>query len=438
MLLNEQTLNVLLNSKIGYEFEFYSNYSPEETGEKLSKYLDKKISVFDESHNDFKVTTDHYKIEKDYSGGKKLIELVTAAIPYQEARITLIKVLKWIKENGNTNSRCGLHFNISFNDKLGSSFLVRLNRLKFILDFDEDKIFKDYPDRINSVYAKSIKYVIPVDKLSFETAKNVNQNDFIFPTEKYYGVNFLKLEKNYLEFRYLGGDGYETKTDKLLATQDLFIESLYKAAANPAFSQDDKKKLNKILNKHKNVIEAYTSFDKFKENFPNIGLLVNMDTDDRNIDTFWSKIRERIFELLTEGGLTKGVINYDSDSGKMQVKDADFQNSFKLEGIDIVDCTKVRGIINKCDIFNSSLEGAEVYESNLFDNCKTLNSKLKDCYVNRTSVLVDSYFCGNNGVMNGSMKGGIFREGKITDMSKFDGTEVVEYEKIIPGVNAKY
>jgi hypothetical protein len=40
--------------------------------------------------------------------------------------------------------------------------------------------------------------------------------------------------------------------------------------------------------------------------------------------------------------------------------------------------------------------------------------------------------------MNGSMKGGIFREGKITDMSKFDGTEVVEYEKIIPGVNAKY
>ena len=79
-----------------------------------------------------------------------------------------------------------------------------------------------------------------------------------------------------------------------------------------------------------------------------------------------------------------------------------------------------------------------MYESNLFDNCKTVNSKLKDCYVNRTSVLVDSYFCGNNGVMNGSMKGGIFREGKITDMSKFDGTEVVEYEKIIPGVNAKY
>ena len=45
---------------------------------------------------------------------------------------------------------------------------------------------------------------------------------------------------------------------------------------------------------------------------------------------------------------------------------------------------------------------------------------------------------GKNGVMNGSMKDGIFREGKITDMSKFDGTEVVSYEKIIPGANAKY
>lgn len=438
MLLNEQTLHVLMNSKIGMEYEFYSNYSVEETAEKLSRYLGKKISVFDESHSDFKVTPDHYKIEKDYSGGKKLIELVTASIPYQEARISLIKILKWIKENGYTNSRCGLHFNISFNDKMGTSFLTRLNVLKFILEFDEDKIFKDYPDRKNSVYAKSIKFIIPVDKLSYETSKNVVASDFIFPTEKYYGVNFLKLEKNYLEFRYLGGEGYETKTDKLLATQDFFIESLYNAAISPAFSYEDKKKLNKILSKHKAALESYISFDKFKENYPDIGLLVNLDTDDRNIDTFWSKIRDRLFELLTEGTLTKGIINYDSNTGKMQIKGFDLKDSFKLENVDIVDCKNVRGIVNKCDVFNSNLEGAEIYESNLFDRCTTLNCKLKDCYVNRTSEIKDSYVCGNNGVMNGSMKGGIFREGKITDMAKFDGTEVVKYEKIIPGVNAKY
>ena len=439
MLLNEQTVNVLLNSKIGYEFEFYSNYSVEDTAEKLARYLGKKISVFDESHSDFKVTPDHYKIEKDYSGGKKLMELVTASLPYQEARVTLIKVLKWIKENGYTNSRCGMHFNISFNDeKMGSSFLTSMNRLKFILDFDEDKIFKDYPDRQNSVYAKSIKFVIPADKLSLETAKNVTQGDFIFPTEKYYGVNFLKLEKNYLEFRYLGGEDYEKKTDKLLATQDFFIESLYKSASRPKFDSEDKKKLTKILDKHRDAIEAYRSFKLFKENFPDIGILVNMDTDDRNINSFWSKIREKIFELLTEGTLKKGIINYDSNTGKIQVKDADLKGAFKLEEIDIVDCTNVRGIVNKCDVFGTTLEGAEIYESNLFDRCKTMNCKLKDCYVNTSSTIEDSYFCGKNGVMNGTMKNGIFREGKITDLSKFDGTEVVEYEKIIPGVNAKY
>lgn len=438
MLLNEQTLNVLLNSKIGYEFEFYSNYSPDETAEKVAKYMDKKVSVFGESHSDFSVTPDHWKIEKDYSGGKKLIELVTGSQPYQEARITLIKVLKWIKENGHTNSRCGLHFNISFNDKMGTSFLTRMNVLKFILEFEEDKIFKDYPDRENSVYAKSIKFVIPVDKLSYNTSKNVVAADFIFPTEKYYGVNFLKLEKNYLEFRYLGGDGYEKKTDKLLKTQDFFIESLYKSASVPTFNADDKKKLKKILDKHKDVLEAYISFDKFKENFPDIGLLVNLDTDDRNIDTFWSKIRDRIFDLLTEGQMKKGIINYDSNTGKIQVKGVDFNNAFKLEHIDIVDCKNVRGVVNQCDIFSSELEGAEIYESNLFDGCKTFNCKLKDCYVNRTSIINNSYVCGKNGVMNGSMKDGIFREGKITDMSKFDGTEVVSHEKIIPGANAKY
>ena len=438
MLLNEQTVNVLMNSKIGMEYEFYSNYSADETAEKLAKYLGKKISVFDESHSDFKVTPDHYKLEKDYSGGKKLIELVTASIPYQEARISLIKILKWIRENGYTNERCGLHFNISFNDKMGTSFLTKMNVLKFILQFDEDKIFKDYPDRKNSVYAKSIKFVIPTDKLSYESAKNVVATDFIFPTEKYYGVNFLKLEKNYLEFRYLGGEGYEKKTDKLLATQDMFIESLYKAAASPTFTPEDKKKLNKILDKHKNVLEAYRSFDKFKKNFPDIGLLVNLDTDDRNIDTFWSKIRDRIFDILTEGSVTSGIINYNSDTGKMQLQGADLSGAFKLEMLDIVDCKNVRGVLNKCDIFSSSLSGAEIYECNLFDRCTTLNCKLKDCYVNRTSEITDSYVCGNNGVMNGSMKGGIFREGKITDMASFEETEVVSYEKIIPGINAKY
>ena len=64
MLLNEQTINVLMNSKIGYEFEFYSNHKTEETAEMLARYLGKKISVFDESHSDFKVTPDHYNRER--------------------------------------------------------------------------------------------------------------------------------------------------------------------------------------------------------------------------------------------------------------------------------------------------------------------------------------------------------------------------------------
>jgi hypothetical protein len=136
--------------------------------------------------------------------------------------------------------------------------------------------------------------------------------------------------------------------------------------------------------------------------------------------------------------MKKGIINYDSNTGKIQVKGVDFDNAFKLEHIDIVDCKNVRGVVNQCDIFSSELEGAEIYESNLFDACKTFNCKLKDCYVNRTSVINNSYVCGKNGVMNGSMKDGIFREGKITDMSRFDGTEVVSHEKIIPGDNAKY
>jgi len=52
--------------------------------------------------------------------------------------------------------------------------------------------------------------------------------------------------------------------------------------------------------------------------------------------------------------------------------------------------------------------------------------------------LDDCYVYGKNSLMNGTMKGGIFREGRITNLSKFEGTEKVEYEKLKTRVDVKH
>lgn len=439
MILKESESSILFNSKIGFEFEFYSNTDVHKTAASMSRLLGKKISVEDKAHSDFAPTADHYKIEPDMSGGQKLMELVTGSQPYQNARIEFIKVLNWIKENGSTGPRCGIHINVSFRDEAyGKTFLSHMNVLKFVLDFDEDFIYKLFPDRKGSVYAKSIKYIVPKDKYQFDNIDNINPYNFIFPSEKYYGVNFEKLVKNYLEFRYLGGENYEKRTNDILKLIDHFIVELFNSANNPEFSRENYTELRKILNKYNHLTDSYISFEKFKENYPDVGFLVDLDSDDRRIKSYWTKIRESLFSLLNECSLKDGILNYNSDTGKLQIKKADLRDSYKIENVDIVEC-KVRGVITNCDIFESEIEDAEVYNSNLFASTVAKNSKIMECYTNQSSTLINCYVDGKDSIMNGRMEGGILRNGKITNLSSFDkNVEKVEYEKIRTNSYVKY
>ena len=52
-------------------------------------------------------------------------------------------------------------------------------------------------------------------------------------------------------------------------------------------------------------------------------------------------------------------------------------------------------------------------------------------YVSRNVVCQDSYVFGKRGVFSGEMEGGIFRQGRATNLARFsDTTEVIEIEKI--------
>ena len=100
---NINNSKILENALIGVEFEFYSNKSIDDTAKELASLLGKKIRVESKAHSDFEVTRDEFKIEPDMSGGEKLMELVTGAQPYHSGRMMIIKVCKWIEENGYTN-----------------------------------------------------------------------------------------------------------------------------------------------------------------------------------------------------------------------------------------------------------------------------------------------------------------------------------------------
>ena len=372
-----------------------------------------------------------FKLEPDNSGGSGMIELVTGPMPFVESKLIIAKTLKWIRENGSTNERCSIHINVAFDGKkLGPGTNVSsLDIGKFVLNFNEEAVYEAFPNRRDSVYAKSIKFIVPLSGMTQPSPEKRLWKNYMFVTEKYYGVNFSKLPKNYIEFRYLGGKDYEKKYNTILNMTEHFVLSLYESLVDPVYNENDLKILDSLLEKHRSVIESYKTYSAFKTKYPKIKLMVDLNTYDQIVETFYPKMREKIFELLTKAGLNEGLINYDADTGKMQLKNAELMKCFEISGIDIVDC-KIQGNIIGCDIFSTELINSSMFECNLFGATDTIDSKIEDSYVSRHVAVKDSYVFGPRGVFSGDMEGGIFRKGRATEFAKFENTEIIEIEKI--------
>ena len=80
--------------RIGFEFEFFTNYDRQEAAKQLSKALEPKIvlgrgKVIDKKSKmgaSSKPTANLFRIIPDFSGGYKMKELVTGPLPYIEAK----------------------------------------------------------------------------------------------------------------------------------------------------------------------------------------------------------------------------------------------------------------------------------------------------------------------------------------------------------------
>ena len=422
---------ILNSSLIGLEFEFYSESSVEETQKSLSQLLGKKIRVEDKAHSDFQPTTDEFKLEPDMSGGKGLVELVTGATPYRNARIIIIKVLKWIRENGYTTDRASIHINLSFDPKFLEDKLMvsKMNVLKFILEFDEDQVYRFFPDRKDSTYAKSIKWIMPREESYYYDESHTSSNNFKFADTKYYGINFSKKEKNYLEFRYIGGKDYENRQEDILYLTERFISQIWKSCNDPRFSQDNKLELKKILNKNKPLIDMLKDYTYLNKNWPKINIMVDLQESSQLIRLHWPRIKNQVLKLISDGTMEAGIINYDSDNSSLQVKDGVFNTAYLLENLELVSC-KINGNVENCILYDCELDGSQLSQCSLYQGTKAKDSKVESCFTHGSVTLTNCYVAGRDSMFKGKMIGGIFREGFMSDDARFEDTEIVVSKKI--------
>ena len=376
------------NINLGFEFEFFSPVDRKTLSEHLTKTLGKKVHWTNQYHSDIKMEHGEFKLEPDFSGGFKMHELVTGIMPYSEAIHTLFKIYNFIGENGFTSERTGIHINISINEMdLGlKEKLQHLNVFKYLLGLDEAKIFDLWPSaksRIQKIYKNSVLRIYPKSKFISETSINYagpsNPLDFNLPHTKYFGLNFTKLSKNYLEVRYAGGEGYERKKKESVDLINYIAESLYSTLQdNRGYTSQEKSKISNIMESHRQILLSAKVYENFVKAYPDIKLFVDLRDDPRIVESNYLNMKEKLYELITTGNLKKGIVNYDTAKDRLQIKDANLKESFSIRDIDLINCSVV-GEFTNCEFYGCNLRSSNVQESYFLSGNDIRYSYVKDC-----------------------------------------------------------
>jgi len=220
-----------------------------------------------------KTKLDKWNITYDLSD-RGLYEIVSPILTISEAVEAIQKVNSFIKDFGYTTDTCGFHVHIS-SDKTKH---YNIDLIKLISLIDEDTIYSIFDQRKDNDYATSINSF--VTNLSDRANKYiVTYDDFIkiirkhLPYDHYFAMDFTKLWRTLpsIEFRYIGGTGYENKTtdiiniiteftyimeastNKSIKLKDVSSENLYKMYQN--FINQDKNVIRKAITKLYNMVK---------------------------------------------------------------------------------------------------------------------------------------------------------------------------------------
>jgi hypothetical protein len=414
----EDRSQIFTELKVAFIFDFNSKDTFDKVKAELSKEIGESVIT---NHHFINTTGDFQKfeIQKRYDGAGNLYRFSTPFMPFLYAKTFLGKVLSWIDKNGETHEGNNLYVVIG-TDRKSPLHLRKMNFTKFIMLFNEEKILKDFP-RQNHVFSRPVKKLL---SLAF------NGIDELSPIRKNFAVEYAGPFSNYLVVKYFGGKNYQKKKTLIFSGIDDIMDALVNSIKNPQLSVEENDKLRKFKDEQLRLFNAVRNFEVFKQQFPNISFTIDLNSHVPRVNSFFSSVRNKLLEIVRDGDLHNGHINYDSDQSKFQIKEANLTNSFYLNSIDILEC-KVGGMLADCDIFESELDNCYVNKCNLFSESKAVNSYLMDSYVNSSSVLKDCHFSGKNGIMIGSMAGGVFENGKINNLSRISNdTRVLEYEKI--------
>ena len=431
-------IDILENTQIGVEFEFFTSLDDKQIQKSLERHLGVKIAVPKSAdtfgklkpivHSPIIPTESVFKLELDNSGGRQMKELITGPLPFYKFKKILIKTLNWINENGWTTEKTGIHINLNFNHlALGlRTGIQHMNVLKFILEFDEDFIFKRFPTRKDNMYARSIKDITISNIFSnLVNKKSISSMQFKTPTIKYFGFNFLKLVDDYIELRYMGGREYEKQYKDIYEVFEYTVFKLYDTLNKPMLSQDNIDLLHKISTRFIKFQRVYKDPLMLPNILPDLLVTSDLSAEFEILKTQWGKIRDKLFHLIIVCGVEKGHFNYNSDNSEYEIKDANIISS-DLNGYTVIS-SDVNALAENCNFADCKITGSIIEHSIFHSGNEVDNTKINECAVKKDNKFTSSYIDNEEVIFNGELVKCIVRSGILgADVIKDDNTEIIK------------
>ena len=433
---NSHTLSTLFDkSLIRISADFGSRKDPRSVCSDLTKELKTKVSSNDPGAYNFQLTR----------GDDGVYSFITPFMLYRDSRLVIISLFKWIERSGVTNRNNNLFIDLKFIDTISGPFkgslfntstkIDNIDKLRFILEFDEEAVYNRFPSRKSGIYSNTILNLEPRQKFIPKENSNIDPSLYVMPNTSNSGINFERLNHGFLRMQYLGGEGYQKKIEEVLEIINQFCVTSWDCVINKNFTRNNILKFEKVIEKKKKVRESYLDYELFKANFPKINLSIDLVYVDKTIAAYYPTLRDKLYDILNNMTFKGGIdINYDTTLAKFQMKEGDITNTKSLDNIEFVMCKCKNGTYTNCDFYDTIIDEATLEVCNLYLHSKADKCNINNSFINRTAEIINCDFGGMNGVLNGKMEGGIFRTGKIGNHSKIsNNTDVIEYQQLKAG-----
>lgn len=373
------------NSILGFEIEFKKQKT---SLEELKNILNSVVSgdIITQRVGKYISKKETFILREKWSRSGLHYEIVTPPLNYEKAIQNLNDILNWMqKEDVKTDYSTGLHINVSFSNM---DLKYNFNPIKLAVLFNENSVYNIFDNREKSFYARSLFDFLKVNpNIVFSQHSNI-VDQFDIPNNKSFGFNLDKINLNYLEARHIGGMNYHEKDKDILK----IVDELILATSNANTRRITKEEQKELLERLSNAIEkakALRTYDNFKKYYPEVSILVNLDEHDEAIKAYFHKLAPLFKNIIPDTGKTEMTINYDSDLGVLQIKEAYLMDVLNAHNIEFFDCT-LRGVFDNCKFYNSNVRNSRISNSRL-EKTDVKYNQLNKCTLTRDCAIFRSF-----------------------------------------------